>query len=437
MPDSASGSSSNQSRALTPAPAVSLAEYRNQGGFQAIERASASPGGGDSVLGEVRAARLRGRGGAGKLVADKWQAVRDAVAKRGGPPALVCNAYDADPRSLIAQTLLTRHPFLVIEGLALAAHAVGAREAYLYLRSSNREGYETMTSALTQARDAGVLPRLTVTLTGVDVGFMGGEESTMLQVLRGFRAMAAQRPPFPAQVGLNDLPTLVQNVETLAQVATVLRAGATAYLKTGSADTPGAKLITVIDASGKPTLVEATFGMTIADILAGAGASVTPATARAVVVGGPEGGALPPDAWSTPYDFAPLEDAGVIVGSGTIQVLPATTCMVKWASEQTEYLTKESCGKCIPCRTGTKRIATTLAGIISDVGNEGDLALLAEFADYVPDGSLCGFGWHATHGLKTAMRYFADDFKRHLAGQCPTGTCVPVRSHRYATKGVL
>jgi NADH:ubiquinone oxidoreductase subunit F (NADH-binding) len=140
---------------------------------------------------------------------------------------------------------------------------------------------------------------------------------------------------------------------------------------------------------------------------------------------------------TTAFDYDPLALAGAIVGSGTIEVLGPQTCMVDWARERTQYLTEQSCGKCIPCRTGTKRIAGTLAGIMSNVGIAGDLDLLNEFADYVPDGSLCGFGWNATHPLKTALRYYPDDFQKHLQGECPTGTCVPVRSHRFAKKGVL
>jgi NADH:ubiquinone oxidoreductase subunit F (NADH-binding) len=423
---------------LTPAGIPALADYRQQGGFRAVESVSGQSDAGDRILNEVRTARLRGRGGAGMPVADKWQAVRRGVQQRGGPPMLVCNAYDADPHSLVAQTLLSSQPFVVVEGLILAALAVGAREATIYIRSGNRAGYDAMTHALNQARDAGLLRNLAVTLAGVEVGFMGGEESTMLQVLRGMRAMAVQRPPFPAQVGLHDRPTAVNNVETIAQVAAVMRNGAAAYLKTGTAETPGTKMITVVDPQGKSRLVEASFGLPVAEIVTRAGVPLTPDTARAVVVGGPEGGALPPDLWKTPFDFAPLAQVGAIVGSGTVRVLAKDTCMVAWAMDQTDFLAKESCGKCIPCRTGTKRINGTLQGIVSDVGNVGDLDLLAEFADYVPDGSLCGFGWNATNGLKTAMRYFADDFQHHLAGTCPTGACaVPVRSHRFATKGVL
>jgi NADH:ubiquinone oxidoreductase subunit F (NADH-binding) len=156
-----------------------------------------------------------------------------------------------------------------------------------------------------------------------------------------------------------------------------------------------------------------------------------------VAVGGMEGGALPLSQLSTPLDFEPLEDAGAIVGSSIVEVLRRDTCMVRWAMDRSDYLAKESCGKCVPCRVGVKRIAGTLEGIASGIGTQGDLDLIEEFAHYVPDGSLCGFGVNAVHPIVTAMKYFADDFASHLNGTCPTGTCLPVRAHRYATKHVL
>lgn len=429
MPDASSGSP-----ALTPTM-PSLGAYQKQRGFAIIQAArSQGANGAQSILDAARQARLRGRGGAGMLAADKWQIARAAVAKRGGPPFIVCNAYDADPKSLVAAALLVQQPFVVLEGLMLAAHAVGAREAYLYLHSTNRAGHEAINSALHQTQDAGMLTDLTITIVGVDVGFMGGEESTMLEVIKGRRAMAQQRPPYPAQSGLAELPTVVANVETLAQLVSVMRDGA-AYAKAGSANSGGTKLVSVYDATGQGQLIEVPFGTTIATILKQA--KIGTDGARGIVVGGPEGGVLPSNLWNTPFDYEPLQQVGAIVGSGTIELLGAQTCLVDWARERSQYLALQSCGKCIPCRSGVKRIEGTLEGIISDLGTSGDLDLLAEFADYVPEGSLCGFGWNATNPLKTALKYYPDDFQKHLQGTCPTGTCVPLRSHRFNKNKVL
>lgn len=424
------------SRALIPT-ATTLADYQKQRGFQAYQRANGQGAqGAASILEAVRQAKLRGRGGAGMLTATKWQVVRDAVATRGGPPYLVCNAYDADPKSLVAATLLANQPFLVLEGIMLAAQAIGAREAYLYMHSTNRTGYAAVTAALNEARNGRLLGDLTITVVGVDLGFMGGEETTMLEAIKGRRPMAQQRPPYPAQVGLGELPTAIANLETLVQVVNIVRDPA-AFAKNGTPASPGTKYVSVYDVAGNGTLLEVPFGTTVAAILKNAGITVGTDTTRGVVVGGPEGGVLPLTQLTTAFDYEPLAQSGTIVGSGTIEVLGPQTCMVDWARERTKYLTEQSCGKCIPCRTGTKRIAGTLAGIMSDVGVSSDLDLLNEFADYVPDGSLCGFGWHATHPLRTALRYYPDDFKLHLQGKCPTGACVPVRSHRFVTKGVL
>ena len=429
MPDATSGSP-----ALTPT-VPNLGNYQKQRGFASIQATrSQGANGAQGILDAARQARLRGRGGAGMLAADKWQIARAAVAKRGGPAFVVCNAYDADPKSLVAASLLTQQPYLVLEGLMLAAHAVGAREAYLYLHSTNHAGHEAINGALHQAQDAGLLPDLTITVVGVDVGFMGGEESTMLEVIKGRRAMAQQRPPFPAQSGLAELPTVVANVETLTQLVELMRDTA-AFAKKGTAATAGTKLVSVYDAAGKGQLLEVPFGTTIAAIVKQAGIATD--GARGIAVGGPEGGVLPANLWNTPFDYEPLQQVGAIVGSGTIEVLGAQTCLVDWARERSKYLALQSCGKCIPCRSGVKRIEGTLEGIMSDVGQSGDLDLLAEFVDYVSDGSLCGFGWNATNPLKTALKYYAADFQQHLQGTCPTGTCVPLRSHRFNKNKVL
>jgi NADH-quinone oxidoreductase subunit F len=178
--------------------------------------------------------------------------------------------------------------------------------------------------------------------------------------------------------------------------------------------------------------------MTLREILRHSGFSRPESDLRAVVVGGAEGGALPTSLLDTPFDFDPVEEAGAIIGSGVIELLPANTCMVFWAMDRSRYLSNESCGKCVPCRLGMKRITGMLEGIVSDLGVKKDLDMLDEFAEYVPDGSLCGFGIQATNALKTAKRYWPDHFQAHIEEQkCPTGTCVPLRAHRFVTKHVL
>jgi NADH-quinone oxidoreductase subunit F len=422
----------------------SLAAYREAGGYKALEVAvlQQTP---DQIVQQVSAAKLRGRGGAGRLTAEKWRIVQQTD---NTPRYVICNAYDADSRSLIARTLLETNPHQVIEGIILAAYAVGAAEAYLFARSTSRAGIEAAQEALREALDANLVGRdilgadfsCTINVLGVDIGFMGGEETVQMALIKGRRGMPEQRPPFPAQYGLWDKPTAINNIETLVNIPLIVRDGAEAFASVGSATTGGTKILTVYDfePESTPHVVEVPFGTTLRDILAHAGLDRAEEEVRAIVVGGAEGGALPAPLLDTPYDFDPLEEAGAIVGSSILELLPANTCMVAWAMERMRYLGKESCGKCVPCRLGVKRMAGLLEGIVSDLGVNGDIDVLDEFALYVPNGSLCGFGVQAPNSYKTAKRYWSDHFTLHVQEQqCPTGTCLPVRAHRFVTKHVL
>jgi NADH-quinone oxidoreductase subunit F len=314
------------------------------------------------------------------------------------------------------------------------------------MRGAHEESTQAIKAALREAVDQHLLGRdvlgsrfeCMVTVVGVDLGFMAGEETTMLEIIKGKRAMPQQRPPYPTQFGLRDQPTAILNAETIANLPTIVARGGEAFRKVGLGDNPGTKLFTVLAAGqSEGHLVEVPFGTTIARALSQAGVDMSPGTARGVVVGGLEGGVLPLDRLNAPLSFEALDSVGTILGASVIEVLPANTCMVQWAADRMRTLARESCGKCVPCRVGVKRMAGTLEGVISDLGTPADLDLLKEFAQYVPDGSLCGFGIHAVHPTVTAMQYFADDFTAHLEGKCPTGTCLPVRAHRFATKHVL
>src|SRR5579884_3982303 len=422
----------------------SLDAYRRAGGYSALQKAirELAP---EQIIQQVGDAKLRGRGGAGVPTADKWRIVR-----RQDDPIryVICNAYDADPRSWGVRTLLERNPHQVVESIVLAAYAVGASEAYLFTRSYFHAGVAAVQQAMNEALEANLLGidilgtdfSCTINVVGVDIGFMGGEETVQIALIKGRRGMPEQRPPFPAQYGLWDKPTAINSIETLANVPVIMREGPAAFTSLGTATTGGTKVLTVYDYApgSEPVVVEVPFGTTLRDILAHAGIKHAEDEMRAVVVGGAEGGALPMSLLDTPYDFDPLEQEGAIVGSGIIEVLPINTCMVAWAMERSRYLSKESCGKCVPCRLGVKRIAGLLEGIVSDLGVNADLDVLDEFAGYVTNGSLCGFGVQAPNALRTARRYWPDHFTMHIQEmQCPTGTCVPVRSHRFVTKHVL
>jgi NADH:ubiquinone oxidoreductase subunit F (NADH-binding) len=422
----------------------SLDAYRRTGGYTALEKAirEQSP---EQVVQQVLDAKLRGRGGAGRLTGEKWRVVRG---QEDSIRYLICNAYDADPRSWAARSLLERNPHQVIEGIVLAAYAVGAQEAYLFTRSLYEEGLATVQQALQEAVEANLVGRdilgtefsCTINVVGIDIGFIGGEETVQIASIKGRRGMPEQRPPYPAEFGLWERPTAVNSVETLANVPVIVRNGAAAFAKAGSTMSGGTKVLTVYDyvPDSEPKVIEVPFGTTLREILRHAGYSRAESELRAIVVGGAEGGALPTSLLDTPFDFDPIEQAGAIVGSGVIELLPTNTCMVAWAMDRSRYLSNESCGKCVPCRLGMKRITGMLEGIVSDLGVKKDLDMLDEFSDYVPNGSLCGFGIQATNALKTAKRYWPDHFTAHVEEQkCPTGTCIPLRSHRFVTKHVL
>jgi NADH-quinone oxidoreductase subunit F len=425
-------------------PLISFEEYRRSGGYTALQKALSSlqP---ENVRDEIEASRLRGRGGAGVLTAEKLKlAARSDEAVK----YVVCNAYDADPRSRISETLLARNPHVIIEGLALAAYAIGAREGFLYMRGGNPQLAETVKHALQEAKSHGAIGNnmfgssfdFAVTQVGVEIGFMGGEESTLLQVLGGRPAKAQQRPPYPTEYGLQNKPTIVLNSETVANLPVIVARGGDTFSGSSNGTSSGTKLFTILGpATGERngTVVEVPFGATVADALQAAGVTVSETTARGFSIGGMEGGAFPLSGLNTVLDFETIEQAGSILGSSIIEVIPTGTCMVRWAMDRMDYLSRASCGKCVPCRVGVKRMAGTLQGIVSDIGKESDLALLEEFSHYVPDGSLCGFGVSAVHPVTTTMKFFADEYTAHLEGRCPTGTCQPVRTHRYATKHVL
>src|SRR6266699_770646 len=370
----------------------SLESYRRAGGYVALEKAirEQMP---EQVIQQVLDARLRGRGGAGRPTAEKWRIVRR---QDDNIKYVICNAYDADLRSWAARTMLERNPHQVIEGIVLAAYAVGASEAYLFTRSLYLEGLASVQKALEEALDANLVGRdilgtefsCTINVLGVDIGFMGGEETVQIAMIKGRRGMPEQRPPYPAQYGLWDKPTAINCVETLANVPVIVRSGAAEFASVGTEMTGGTKVLTVYDyvPDSEPKVVEVPFGITLREILRHAGYSRAEGELRAIVVGGAEGGALPTSLLDTPYDYDPLEEAGAIVGSSVVELLPANTCMVAWAIERSNYLAIESCGKCVPCRLGVKRIAGLLEGIVSDLGVGGDLDVLDEFASYVPNG---------------------------------------------------
>lgn len=390
----------------------------------ALERAGAmSP---EAIVAAVDRAGLRGRGGAGFPLADKMRSVRTAAAL-AGEAYVVANAYDADPASPLSRTLFERQPDLVLDGIALAARVVGASASFLYLHPEAQEARAAAEAALSRRTDE----RPPAIALGPG-GFMGGEETALLAVLDGKRAMARQRPPWPAEQGVRLRPTLVSSAETLANLALIARDGPEPFRVAGTAGSRGTKLVSVTGAVVSPGVYEVSFGTTLGEIVQTAGGVTT--ALKAVHVGGPTGGILSATRTDVRLGYEELVAAGTHLGSAQVRAIPEGTCIVNEAAKLFAYLSTENCAICVPCRIGTKRVGGILGGISSGLGREDDLPWLAELADHLHDFSLCGFGITSSSIIRTTMREFPDDYRAHIVlGRCPTGTCTPVRSRRYET----
>ena len=378
----------------------------------ALARASDRPV--EELLELIEKSNLRGRGGAGYPFVDKLRAVRRNA--DGGPVYLVANAYDADPGSPLSRALLTRNAEGVLVGIAIAARAVGATTAYLYLHPEAVEARSAAERAISD--DLGV----EIEIALGPGGFMGGEESALLAVLESRRAMARQRPPYPAEQGLRMRPTLIASAETLAWLPLIA-------LEQARATT---KLVSVTGAVVRPGVYEVTLGSQLGEILSEAGGAT--GKLKGLHVGGPTGGILAASRTDTRFDFDDLRVAGTHMGSAQVRAIAAGTCIVNEAATLFAYLAKESCAICVPCRVGTKRVQAILESTYSGLGRDTDLAWLDELGTHMERFSLCGFGITAPSILRATMWEFADDYRIHIQEKrCPEGVCKPIRSRRYET----
>ena len=374
----------------------------------------------DELIALIERNDVRGRGGAGYPLSKKMRAVRAAAAATGREPLLVANAYDADPGSPIARTLIERNKANVLQGVAIAAHAIGAVEAIVYMHPEADVARGAMEQDIVKRREG--LGALVVTVALGPGGFMGGEESALMNVLESRRAMAHQRPPYPATNGVQQRPTLVSSAETLAWLPQLVASGARAETK----------LVSVTGAVKKPGIYEVALGTTLGAILDQAG-GVT-GQLKAIQVGGPTGGLLAASKRDTKLGFDELKAAGTHMGSGQVRAIASDTCIVAEAAKLFAYLAKETCGICVPCRVGTARVQGILESVQSQLGRETDTTWLGELGDHMEKFSLCGFGITAPSILRTTMREFAADYEAHIKERrCPNGTCLPIRARRYET----
>ena len=405
---------------------TSVGSYREHGGYEGLERSitKLSP---EEVIAEIDAAGLRGRGGSGYPTAAKWHVARHTAADR---KIVVANLMAADPSALGDRALAEGNPHLIVEGLLIAAYAVGASEGIIAVRRDWPIAIERLQAAIREATEthlAGYLVLGTDTSIQLSVwegsgAYVAGEETALINALSGDRGMPLIRPPYPAEKGLWNVPTVVQNGETLAHVAWIMAHSSDAFRSVGSEHSPGTKLVTVMGRVGEPGLLEVPLGTSLLDLLGMAGGGT--GTTKALFVGGPGGGAIDAGSLDIPYDYDELEGAGAIIGSGSVLVTDTATCMVDSARFFIDFNAREACGKAVPCRIGTKRLVEALDRILAATPRPNDFTLLRELSRKVSDTALCKLERLASRPILTTLDRFPEEYRAHAErGVCLAGAC--------------
>jgi len=384
----------------------------------------------EDVVEEVLSSGLRGRGGAGFPTGRKWQFCRNA---EGDEKYLICNADEGDPGAFMDRALLEGTPHQVIEGMIIAAYAIGAHNGFIYVRAEYPIAVEHIHIAIDQARECGLLGE-NILGTGfsfaisVRMGagaFVCGEETALIASLEGERGMPRPRPPFPAVKGFQGKPTNINNVETLANIPQIIKQGSAWFSGIGSDSSKGTKIFALAGKVNDTGLVEVPMGATLRDIVFSVGGGIpNDKKFKAAQMGGPSGGCVPEEFLDIPIDYESVKKIGAIVGSGGLIVMDENTCMVDVARFFLEFTQDESCGKCVPCRVGTKHMVSILTRICEGEGRPGDIEKLEELANVVKTGSLCGLGQTAPNPVLTTIKYFRDEYEAHInEKRCPAGVC--------------
>jgi NADH-quinone oxidoreductase subunit F len=407
---------------------LDIGQYIASGGYSALEKALRQPPA--SIIDAVRKSGLRGRGGAGFLTGDKWSICRKSP---GRPKYLICNADEGDPGAFMDRAILESDPHSVIEGMLIAAYAVGARYGYLYVRAEYPLAVDHARIALKQARKSNLLGRhilgsgfnFDITLFEGSGAFVCGEETALIASLEGKPGLPRHRPPYPAVSGLYGKPTVINNVKTLAFVPHIVKNGAGWFAGMGTEKSKGTAVFALAGKIVSTGLVEVPMGTTLRQVIFDVGSGIPNGKKfKAVQIGGPSGGCLPELVLDLPIDFDSLTTAGAMMGSGGMVVLDEDDCMVEIARYFLEFTQKESCGKCTFCRLGTRQMLSILDDITKGKGRIEDLETLERLAEDVKAGSLCGLGKTAPNPVLTTLRYFRDEYEAHiLEKRCPSLMC--------------
>jgi len=382
------------------------------------------------VIEEVSKSGLRGRGGAGYPTGLKWSTVAKAV---GGRKYLICNADEGDPGAFMDRSVLESDPHRVLEGMLIGAYAVGASEGFIYVRAEYPLAIKRLKIAIRQAERLGILGTnicgtrfsFRIDLRLGAGAFVCGEETALIASVEGKRGTPRPRPPYPAQEGLFGEPTLINNVETYANIPPIIRNGGAWYAKIGTEKSKGTKVFALAGRIANTGLVEVPMGITLREIVYDIGGGIPEGKKyKAVQTGGPSGGCLPEEFLDMPVDYENLSKAGSIMGSGGMIVMDESSCMVDVAKYFMDFCMSESCGKCVPCRVGTYQMNRILEAITRHEASPREIDQLQELTELLKSASLCGLGQSAPNPVISTMRYFGEEYKAHVEGHtCPAGVC--------------
>jgi NADH-quinone oxidoreductase subunit F len=408
---------------------VNVEEYIARGGYQGLAHAllDLSP---QAVVDEVARSGLRGRGGGGFPTGRKWQVCRDAS---GEPRYIICNGDEGDPGAYMDRTVLESDPYSVIEGMVIGGYAIGAPEGFIYVRDEYPLAIERIAQAVARAEELGLLGQ-DILGSGFDFGlkvvrgagaFVCGEETALIASIEGGMGEPRPKPPYPAIRGLWGQPTVINNVKTWSSVSAILAQGADWYADIGVKGNTGTVVFSLVGRIANTGLVEVPLGLTLHEMIEGIGGGGLDGKAvKAVQTGGPSGGCLPARLFHLPIDYETLTEAGSIMGSGGMVVMDEDTCMVDVARYFLNFTMAESCGKCTPCREGTRYMFDLLTRLVEGKGTMEDLETLEEVATWVKSASLCGLGQTAPNPVLSTLRYFRDEYEAHVReGRCPAGVC--------------
>lgn len=408
-----------------------ISEYESKGGYDAIKKIANESIKPMDVIQEVLDSGIRGRGGGGFPTGIKWKFAHNNSADQ---KYIICNADEGDPGAFMDRSILEGDPHAVIEGMIVGGYAIGASEGVIYCRAEYPLAIKRLEIALQQARDKGYLGKSIAGIDGFNFdiyikegagAFVCGEETALIASVEGMRGMPRKRPPFPAESGLWNKPTNINNVETLSNIPWIILNGGKKYAGYGTDKSKGTKVFALTGKIRRGGLVEVPMGISIHDIIYDLGGGIPDDKKfKAVQLGGPSGGCIPAQLGHTTVDYDSVNATGAIMGSGGMVVMDESTCMVDMARFFLDFTQKESCGKCTFCRIGTKRMLEILTRITEGKGEDGDIERLEELAYQIKDSSLCGLGQTAPNPVLTTLKYFREEYEAHIYDKkCPAKSC--------------